>query len=185
MVYSQIGHRDAHGLTAISHAVNRGSLEVVKYLYNCDWLVEEASKSQAIQSAFVLSSREGFTEMSQFLLDRFDELKYCHIDGTDHLTGETALTAACLQGNKPTVHMLIARGAATAQPNSDGYSPFLCAVKAGFWDISVVLLRHGADVQHTDSFGRTALMVASAEGHLELISMLLANGWYICILLYC
>jgi len=63
-----------------------------------------------------------------------------------------------------------------SQPNSTGYTPILCAVKAGYWDIAVVLLREGADIESADSHGRSALMIAAAEGHVGLVEMLLTNS---------
>ena len=91
----------------------------------------------------------------------------------------TALTAACLHGKKKLVQLLLSRGAMLSQPNEKGFTPLLCAVKAGYWDIAVVLLREGADIECTDSHGRSALMIAAAEGHVGLVEMLLTNSKFI------
>lgn len=175
----QINHQDNNGLTAMSYAVIGGHLDVIQYLFNCEWSIREVSLSLAVQSAFVLSSSSDYPKITEFLLDKIEELDNCHIDGIDQWTGSTALTNACLYGNKAAVRILIARKATLEQPNSDGYSPFLCAAKAGSLDISVMLLEHGVAIEGVDNFGHTALMFSSAEGHAELVSMLLTNGLYI------
>lgn len=52
----------------------------------------------------------------------------------------------------------------------------MLAVKEGHWAASEWLLQHHAPLEQTDASGRTALMLASAEGHVGLIELLLDKG---------
>lgn len=49
-------------------------------------------------------------------------------------------------------------------------------MKEGHWAASEWLLQHHAPLEQTDASGRTALMLASAEGHVGLIELLLDKG---------
>lgn len=171
-----MAHIDNNGHSALSHAVSNGHIELVKFLCNCPWADGGISACDAMQSAFVVCSGKGHSDIAELLLERLQETVKCHVDAVDVISGETALTAACLNGRKTTVQLLLTRGAMLTQGNARGLTPLLSAVKAGYWDIAVILLRHGADIETTDSHGRSALMIAAAEGHVGLVEMLLTNS---------
>jgi ankyrin repeat protein len=50
------------------------------------------------------------------------------------------------------------------------------ATKEGHWAIVERLLQNQADLEQTDSNGKTALMVAAEEGHVGIIELLLNRG---------
>lgn len=60
--------------------------------------------------------------------------------------------------------------------NLQELSALLLAVKEGHWAASEWLLQHQAPLEQSDSSGRTALMLAAAEGHVGLIELLLDKG---------
>jgi uncharacterized protein len=90
--------------------------------------------------------------------------------------GVSPLGAACRAANWTLARFLLERGAKPALP---GGEPALLAA-AGIADDDPegvkLLLKHRASVNATDGHRRTALMVAAAEGHLQIAQALRAAG---------
>ena len=47
------------------------------------------------------------------------------------------------------------------------------------WQVCEILLENGADVDHADKEGKTALFAAASMGHLEILNILLFWGCYV------
>ncbi len=97
------------------------------------------------------------------------------IDVSNH-EGLTPLGIACVAGNWRLAKFLLERG---AKPEIEGATPVLVAAAGGEEDDPAgvaLLLRHKAKVDARDRDGRSALHVASALGHGEIATTLLAAG---------
>lgn len=95
-------------------------------------------------------------------------------DGICPVTGDTALTAACSTGNAAIADALLIRGATPYSLNARQMSPLALAAKNGRTALVLRLLDSGADVM--GSGGKNPLILAAAEGHTDVIEMLLAHG---------
>lgn len=76
------------------------------------------------------------------------------------------------------VNWLLDQGANAQQPNARSFTPLLCAVDSGKWEVADLLLSIGAQIEQIDKYGRTPLMIAAYKGHIGVVEMLLARGWY-------
>jgi ankyrin repeat protein len=105
------------------------------------------------------------------------------VDSVEPARGETPLTVACLNGNKIICELLVERLHASPHIcNAKSWTPLLCAVKSGCWEIVEYLLSTcGSDssdsteklINQVDKHGRSALILAASEGHLAILDILL------------
>ncbi len=85
--------------------------------------------------------------------------------------------------NDGAAQLLIQAGANVNVANRDGQSVLLVAIQS-YWEgkrldlgqLIELLLEHGANIEHKDSLGRTALSRAIDLGKLEIIELLLEKG---------
>jgi uncharacterized protein len=92
--------------------------------------------------------------------------------------GFTALALAAYLGEKRSVEYLIEKGAelnALAR-NETGYTALTGAVSQNHNEIAKILVKNGAQVNHSYEGGFTPLMHAAYAGNVELVSFLLQNG---------
>ncbi|XP_048506587.1 protein TANC2 isoform X2 [Athalia rosae] len=190
---ASLGHADMAGQCPLVHAARHARLSVVGYLLACDWLVKvargtvdsEVGRAEAAQQAVVAAAAQGHEQIVEYLLD-MAEVK---VDCPDSLTGETALTTAAAHGSTAVVCALLARGANPAAVNAKGFSPLMLAARDGHWGAAERLLEGSLSsstdqildqakplLNQRDLVGRTALMVAAAEGHCNLAELFLDNG---------
>jgi ankyrin repeat protein len=98
------------------------------------------------------------------------------VDSIDIVKGESPLTMACLNGNKLICELLVeSLNASLSTVNAKSWTPLLCAVKSGCWEIVEYLLAgDNAEtvINQVDKHGRSALILAASEGHLAIIDIL-------------
>jgi ankyrin repeat protein len=91
--------------------------------------------------------------------------------------GVTPLLAASRNGDAPMVELLLRAGADPKRSHPEGETPLLSAARAGSVPAVRLLLARGVDVNHAEKFQQTtALMWAAAEGHLDVVDLLLEAG---------
>jgi ankyrin repeat protein len=91
--------------------------------------------------------------------------------------GVTPLLAASRNGDAPMVELLLRAGADPKRSHPEGETPLLSAARAGSVPAVRLLLARGVDVNHAEQFQQTtALMWAAAEGHLDVVDLLLEAG---------
>ena len=91
--------------------------------------------------------------------------------------GVTPLLEASRNGDASMVDLLLRAGADPKRTHPEGETPLLSAARAGSVPTVRLLLARGVDVNAAENFQQTtALMWASAEGHLDVVDLLLEAG---------
>ncbi len=142
-------------------------------------------------TALIVASLYGNLEVVRELLS-----KGADINAKDH-DGMTALMLASITGHVDVVQVLLAKGADVETKENDGATALILASENGFTEVVKALLAKGADVNarlttkmvatggppignlvpmRVTKDGRTALMLASGSGYLEVVKALLAKG---------
>jgi ankyrin repeat protein len=133
-------------------------------------LVNE-DKSDLLKQLCVVSCIYDRYECFSYLIDTYE----FNINESDSLFGETPLTASCSYGRKQMCEYLFEKTSASVnQLNKKQLSPLLCAIKSNEWQLVEYLLTlDGIDIEQCDKHGRSALIIASSEGHLAIIDILI------------
>lgn len=87
--------------------------------------------------------------------------------------GQTPLYLAARSGNALFISLVLRQKIILDRPETTkGWTPFMVASLLGFANISETLLEHGADIEHRDHAGWTAIDHASYRGHISLAKAL-------------
>lgn len=97
------------------------------------------------------------------------------IDSACCHTGETALFKASSNGHEGIVCFLLQNHASVDQPEKRGLTPLLAAARGGFMMIVEQLKEYGADLNHRDNCGWSALFYAASCAQVEIVQYLIGN----------
>jgi ankyrin repeat protein len=91
--------------------------------------------------------------------------------------GVTPLLHASRTGDAAMVDLLLRSGANPSRAHTEGETPLLAAARSGSVAAVRSLIARGADINAAENFQKsTALMAAAAEGHLDVVDLLLEAG---------
>ncbi|XP_067372481.1 ankyrin repeat domain-containing protein 50 isoform X2 [Channa argus] len=164
-------HRDDLGWTPLHAAACEGHRAV------CAALTEQGSMARVGEmdiegrTPLILAAQEGHWSTVRLLLDRRSPIDHRAYDG------HSALSAALLEGHAEVADLLMRRGADTNVKDAEGRPLLYLLVLDGRLDMATLLIeKGGVPLESRDSEGRTALHVASWQGCIEMVDLLLKHG---------
>jgi glycerophosphodiester phosphodiesterase len=165
---------DMESRSPLQLSVLGGHLEVTGILinfYGHDYGSDNAALSPCFSTAsselLLFAVRSNSTEALTFLLGTDVDINCC-----DAL-GQTPLYLAARSGNETIVNFLLRYKPLIDRPETvKNWTPLIIASLEGFSTIAEVLLKHGANIEHSDLSGWTAIDHASYRGHIPLAKAL-------------
>lgn len=85
------------------------------------------------------------------------------------------LHSASQEGNTDTVELLISKGTNINQPDMNGDTPLIVAIKNGKTVIVDLLISKGADINQPNKIGDTPLIIAAQQGNIAIARRLVKN----------
>jgi len=165
---------DGHGDTALIQASYGGRAVIIKMLLEAGADPNLAGMGGEDSALGVVSCMWNYTDIANMLLEygANPDLMY---------DGRTALLCAAKNGNLELIKRLLDRGAdpnlasenlGSGRRTDYGLTPLMAASARGRTDIVRMLLNAGANLNLEDGNGRTALRLASIEGHRDIVKIL-------------
>ena len=176
-----------YGVTPLSLACINGDTAIIEMLIKAG--ADPNTELREGETVLMTAARTGKADAVKALLARGAK-----VNSKEKWRGQTALMWAAAEGNTAAVEALIEGGADIRARSSAGFTAFLFAVREGKIDTVRTLLRAGTDVNEMlPNYGRrraggsaenptepapgpTALVLAVANAHYELASVLLDAG---------
>lgn len=177
---TMITQLDSNGLCALTYASlsKKDHYQFLDLFIQCVQVkMDLHSIKLLIEQSMVLAASSGNLNCLIYLSNVIKRSCVC-IDCVDSLKGETPLSASCLNGHKLICEYLVNElGASVNVCNARSWSPLLCAVKSGCWEIvEFLLFKNGHIIDLADKNGRTPTILAASEGHLAIIDILIEKG---------
>ena len=120
------------------------------------------------KTALIQASKNGHYDTAELLLTNGADP---NIQDSD---GRTAIELACLNGHYTVTELLLKHNADTNIPDDDGWTPLMAASQEGYYKIIELLIPRASDLTAVNlKNSMTALMLASKNGHLETVRILL------------
>ena len=170
---------DSSGRAPAVHAARNARTECVDFLLSRDHprdvkmslvvqVLVNSAASDCFQLVDIMLNYAAYQPVAAF---------QCHVDSTDTLLGESALTMAAQHGRLSMVRHLVERYECQVDfPNEQQLTALSTAAKNGHDEVCSYLLAMGARVDSTNEDGRTALMLAAQGGHTAAVQVILDHG---------
>ncbi len=192
---SAINAVDEAGLTPLHYAAKSGRIELVKLLLAHHAKVNPMS-ADGETPYFMAEMRQpdiarlldehGGTDAGSIGPEAVEASKAGDLQALSELLRQDPASANSKDGDgfsalhwavdKPTVELLLSKGADPNVSNAGGATPLMVAARKGRADIVASLIKHRADVAAVTSTGWTALHNAANAGHEDVVRLLLSSG---------
>lgn len=154
----------------IHDLAHQGDLAAVTALVQANPQLVNAT-SERLGTPLHFAADGGYDDVAAFLLDQGADINAVS------LTADTALLNAVRGNHHATARLLIERGADLELANDYGRTPLLwCARETGDYDMAVLLLDAGANIDAADRFGATSIRLVSWRGFRQLVNLFLDRG---------
>lgn len=166
---------DGNGNMALHYSVSHSNFPVVKLLLDTGLCetdnVNKAGYTPVMLAALTAAESPDDLEVAQQLLKLGD------VNARSRQAGQTALMLAVSHGRVAMVKLLLNSGVDVNAQDREGSTALMCATEHGHTHIASLLLETGCcDTGLTDKNGQTALAVAEAAAHQDIIDLLKAHA---------
>lgn len=164
------------GYRALMLAGLAGHLNIVKMLAAAGAEVNAQNTKRKNGTALMYACNGGHKDVAIHLLET---VKSFELDSKCHIPGYTSMTNACRGGHIDIIRLLLIEKFPPQASRFDGATPLMIACKGGFISIAEVLLSHNdvlSNINAQDNQGNTAIIVASAYGHANIVELLIQRG---------
>ncbi|KAM6922059.1 uncharacterized protein kank4 [Xenentodon cancila] len=166
---------DGNGNMALHYSVSHSNFPVVKLLLDTGLCetdnVNKAGYTPVMLAALTAAESDDDLEVVQQLLRLGD------VNARSRQAGQTALMLAVSHGRVAMVKLLLSCGADVNAQDREGSTALMCASEHGHTHIAGLLLETGrCDTSLTDKNGHTALSVAEAAAHRDIVELLKAHA---------
>ncbi|XP_014868272.1 PREDICTED: KN motif and ankyrin repeat domain-containing protein 4-like [Poecilia mexicana] len=166
---------DGNGNMALHYSVSHSNFPVVKLLLDTGLCetdnVNKAGYTPVMLAALTAAESPDDLEVAEQLLKLGD------VNAGSRQAGQTALMLAVSHGRVAMVKLLLSCGADVNAQDSEGSTALMCASEHGHTHIACLLLDTGrCDIGLTDKNGQTALSVAEAAAHQDIIDLLKSHA---------
>ncbi|XP_023215585.1 protein TANC2-like [Centruroides sculpturatus] len=160
------------GHTPLTAACTVGHRDIVELLIKHGTPINVKNKNGVSVMACAVS--EGHLDIVQYLLNY---IRPNELDKQVDEKSRTPLMIAASKGKIDIMDVLVSKGGALiTTKDENGFSALSWASMNGQIQAITWLLERGADINGTDSFGRTPLILSVTESNVEVVQMLLNNG---------
>jgi ankyrin repeat protein len=166
-----VNAQDKDGITALMEASIMGHNKIVEYLISQGAKVNAVASSEV--TALWLAASEGRTDVMKTLLKNEADASNARVDGI------TALMTASVGGHSEAVKLLLENGADPTVTDNDGLTPLMNAAENGTVATLKLLVENANDetfINLMSNTGFSALIIASAHGHVDAVDYLIEAG---------